>query len=151
MASRKSAARAAKKLAKKAKALHRKRKYQDAVVFYEAALRQFASGQLYYEYGNSLSGIYERLNDSARAYDIAFALGMKRPYLAIYNKACIYARQNKLEKALDAIARAIKAGYHAFKYFERDGDLANLRRDKSWQQKLAKRSPKYAAWLKRHK
>ena len=97
-----------------------------AVAKYEAALDLHATGQLYYDYANSLSNV-NRLAESLQAYAIAIALGYEHPELALYDSACAHSRMQDADGAYAALAAAIAHGYYAFGRIEKDADLAFLR------------------------
>jgi len=50
-------------------------------------------------------------------------------YIALYNLACVYSLQKKIDRAIEWLQRAIDAGYNDFGWMEKDTDLDNLRDD----------------------
>lgn len=111
---------------------------QDAAALpeYEAALRHWADGVVYYDYANSLSNI-PRLADSIRAYRIALALGHPRKQLVWFNLACAASRLQDRRQAHEALQAAVRAGYPDMGNIDSDGDLAFLRRGPEWRQQRA--------------
>lgn len=110
-----------------------------ALPFYEEAISNHATGQLYYDYANSLSNV--RLDESVKAYQIALDLRFDRPELAFYNMACAYSRMGDMEKAFGYMALAISRGYNAFEYIRQDPDLVALRKVADWEEKIRGRIP----------
>lgn len=121
--------------------LSKKKKYREAKTAFEDALELSANGEYYYEYGNTLSNIPD-LQASIEAYKIAEKLGYKRPELVLYNIACSYSRMNKAEEGYKYLALAVDRGYNAFKYIQKDPDMANLRKREDWQEKIESLVPK---------
>ncbi len=121
--------------------LKKKKKDTEAIKLYEEAIDHYAFGELLYNYGNSLSNI-PRLEDSIEAYKIAEKLGFKSPELIQYNIACSYSRLNKVEKAYQYLALAVDRGYNAFKFIQKDPDMANLRKQPEWEEKIQSLVPK---------
>lgn len=115
--------------------LYKSKKDADAIKKYEAAIDLFPSGEIYYNYANSLSNI-KRLEDSIKAYEIALKLETPRPELALYNIACSYSRLDKADNAYKYLASAVQRGYNAFEYIKKDPDMANLRKQSDWEAKL---------------
>jgi len=115
--------------------LYRQKQDEKAVQLYEEALAHHATGELYYNYGNSLSNI-SRLEDSVKAYEIANILGYIRPELVLYNSACVYSRMQNREKAYEMLAAAVDRGYNAFQYMEKDPDMEFLRSQSDWKEKI---------------
>ncbi|MCB1179136.1 MAG: hypothetical protein KDK36_16240 [Leptospiraceae bacterium] len=127
-----------------------KKKKQDAkaVELFEKAIEYYSYSELYYNYGNSLSNI-PRLEDSIKAYKIAEKLNYRRPELVQYNIACAYSRMNNIEKAYHYLALAIDRGYNAFKYIQKDPDMANLRKRPEWEEKIQSLIPKSVKFEKK--
>lgn len=120
--------------------LYRQKKDADAVKKYEEALRLHAFGELYYNYANSLSNV-DRLEDAVKAYRIAIDLHTGRQELAFYNLACAYSRLQQAEKAYSALAQAIERGYGAFTHIEKDADMAYLRSQPDWRERITALRP----------
>jgi len=74
-----------------------------------------------------------RNEDAARSYERAFELGIppgrSTRGVAWYNLACAYARLGRLDRAFEALGRAVDEGVNDRAAFEQDGDLAPLRAD----------------------
>ena len=74
-----------------------------------------------------------RNEEAARSYERAFELGIppgrSTRGVAWYNLACAYARLGRLDRAFEALGRAIDEGVNDRATFEEDGDLAPLRAD----------------------
>ncbi len=122
-------------LRKEAHALYKKKNDTEAVLKYEEAISHWANGKTYYNYGNSLSNI-DRLEDSIKAYEIALQLGYEKPEMALYNTACSYSRLKTVEPAYDFLAKAIRRGYNAFKFIEKDPDMEFLRSQPDWKERI---------------
>ncbi|MBN1869704.1 MAG: hypothetical protein JW847_03905 [Candidatus Omnitrophica bacterium] len=58
--------------------------------------------------------------------------------IVLYNLACSYSLLNEIDKAFRAFKKAIHCGYYDFEHLEQDSDLSNLRRDRRFQQYLAR-------------
>lgn len=117
-------------------ALYKRQQDAAALPEYEAALRHWADGVVYYDYANSLSNI-PRLADSLRAYRIALALGHPQLRLVHFNLACAASRLQDRRQAYEALQAAVKAGYPDMGNIDSDGDLAFLRRGPEWPQQRA--------------
>lgn len=108
-----------------------------AIVKYEEALQHYASAEIYYRYGNSLSNTI-RLKDAVKAYINAGALNYDKQYLVDYNIACALSKLHDkgalvfLEVAID------DDGYKNFDHIEKDEDLAWLRSIPEWKDWWAK-------------
>jgi tetratricopeptide (TPR) repeat protein len=74
--------------------------------------------------------------EAAAAYSEA-AKGTNERASALYNLACAEALLGEKEKALDAVARAIAAGFRSRGAYERDPDLASIRADARFGKMLA--------------
>ena len=102
-----------------------------AIAKYEEALTHYASAEIYYRYGNSLSNI-PRLEDAVKAYQIALELNYDKPGLVYYNFACVYSRMNHSKEAFANLELAINNGYKNFD--QKDEDLAWLRSQPEWKE-----------------
>ena len=102
-----------------------------AVAKYEEALTHYASAEIYYRYGNSLSNI-SRLEDAVKAYQIALNLNYDKPGLIYYNKACVLSIMHKRESAFTNLELAINNGYKNFDHIQQDEDLVWLRSQPEW-------------------
>lgn len=56
----------------------------------------------------------------------------------LYNLACSYSLLEDIDKAFRAFKKAINCGYYNFDHLEQDQDLANLRKDRRFQEYLAR-------------
>jgi len=120
--------------------LYKTGKYAEAIKAYEMAFEQYTTGQMYYNYGNSLSNL-NRLEDAIKAYSIAISLSFDHPELALYNSACAYSRLRNAESAYTLLGQAIDSGYDAFKYVESDPDMEFLRSQPDWRDKIKEMIP----------
>lgn len=133
-------------------ALYKQHKDAEAVLKYEEALKYGESAQLWYDYGNSLSNLKNRLEDSLKAYQKAVDLGFDKKHLALYNMACVESKLGKLKEAYYNLTLAVQAGYNSFKQIEKDSDLMNLRADKDWPQYFADiKAGKLDEWMEKAK
>jgi hypothetical protein len=108
-----------------------------AISKYEEALKHYASAEIYYRYGNSLSNI-PRLEDAIKAYKVAIELNYDKPYLVFYNIACVYSKMQNSKDAFANLELAIKNGYKNFSYIENDTDLTWLHSQPEWKDWWAK-------------
>lgn len=58
--------------------------------------------------------------------------------IVLYNLACSYSLLEDIDKAFRAFKKAIKRGYYDLQHLEQDDDLSNLRKDRRFQQYLAR-------------
>jgi len=58
--------------------------------------------------------------------------------IVLYNLACSYSLLKDIDKAFRAFKKAINCGYFDFEHLEQDDDLSNLRKDRRFQQYLAR-------------
>lgn len=58
--------------------------------------------------------------------------------IVLYNLACSYSLLRDIDKAFRAFKKAINCGYFDFDHLEQDEDLSNLRKDRRFQQYLAR-------------
>ncbi len=108
-----------------------------AIEKYEAALKHYASAEIYYRYGNSLSNI-PRLEDSVKAYQLAIELNYDKKYLVYYNIACAYSRMKRSIVAFAYLGLAMNNGYKNFAHIQKDEDLVFLRAQPEWPEWFAK-------------
>ncbi|MDX1961022.1 MAG: hypothetical protein SFU98_20805 [Leptospiraceae bacterium] len=140
--SREEAIAKSKSLNSKGEDLNKKKKYSEAMKLFEEAIEYHATGEVYYNYGNTLSNV-PNLKESIDAYKIADKLGgYKRPELIQYNIACSYSRMDKVEEAYKHLAFAVDRGYNAFKYIQKDSDMENLRKRQDWEERINALIPK---------
>jgi tetratricopeptide (TPR) repeat protein len=118
-------------------AYYKAKKDDLAIEKYQEALIHYASAEIYYRYGNSLSNI-PRLEDAIKAYQIAIELNYDKPYLVYYNIACIYSRMKDSKDSFVNLESAINNGYSNFSYIEKDTDLTWLRSQPEWKNWRAK-------------
>ncbi len=121
--------------------LNKQKKYSEAIQKFEEAIDYHATGELYYNYANTLSNI-PRLEDSIKAWEIANTLNYSKPELALYNIACSYSRLNQPEAAFEALAVAVDRGYSAFNFIQKDPDMENLRKRSDWKERINALLPK---------
>ena len=136
-----------KKKFQEAKKLKESKKLNQAIKEFEEILNEYADAEIYYEYGNTLSNV-PRLEDSIEAYKISERLGYKKPELVQYNIACVYSRLNKINEAYKYLSLAIDRGYSAFKYIQKDPDMANLRKEPDFEEKITALIPKSIKYTK---
>lgn len=86
--------------------------------------------------GRSLHAL-KRYPDALAAYTEA-AKGEPQRGVALYNLSCAYALSGERDKAIDAAAKAIEAGFRTKYYYESDEDLASVREDPRFKAILAK-------------
>jgi serine/threonine protein kinase/Tfp pilus assembly protein PilF len=86
------------------------------------------------------AGALSRLGESARALDWAGrALAIDPDDCGVlYNVACVYALEKKVEEAIDCLERAMTRAYWYKRWAEHDSDLDNLRDKPRFQALLAK-------------
>jgi putative intracellular protease/amidase len=77
------------------------------------------------------------LDAAIPVHEKAAALPARRTR-ALYNLACAWARKGEKEKALDALARAVDAGFADRAWIEADEDLASIAADSRFKEILAK-------------
>lgn len=76
--------------------------------------------------------------DEAIAADIEAAKGAAQRGNALYNLSCAYALAGQRDKAIEAAAGAIAAGFRTKYYYTGDADLVSVREDPRFQALLAK-------------
>jgi len=102
-----------------------------AVEAYYQALDHYASAQIYFNLGNSLSNLTGRLPDSIQAYTIAKQLDPTYPDLD-YNLACALARSGKNSDAFLSLQAAYKKG-KSLEVMRNDSDLQSIRKQENWE------------------
>ena len=55
-----------------------------------------------------------------------------------YNLACSYSLLGNLDESFKTIKKAINLGYNDFNYMNKDPDLANLKKDKRFEEIISK-------------
>lgn len=116
-------------------ALYRVKKDAEALGKYEESLRLVADSDTYYDYGNSLSNVQGRLEDSIRAYQIGIELSGSPPANLYYNLACAQSRADHTSEAIENLMIAYRLGKD-LGTMEADADLVNVRRITDWQEKV---------------
>lgn len=90
------------------------------------------SAKAYYELGN----VYmdrKQYNKALSAYDLAENLDFQPFSKILYNKACLYSLQKKLDLSSRYLEYALQAGYNNLDYIEADKDLEELRKTPKYQ------------------
>lgn len=116
-------------------ALYRVKKDAEALGKYEESLRLVADSDTYYDYGNSLSNVQGRLEDSIRAYQIGIELSGSPPANLYYNLACAQSRADHTSEAIENLMIAYRLGKD-LGTMEADADLVNVRRITDWREKV---------------
>lgn len=109
----------------------------EAVKYYEYALDNHPTSEIYYNYANSLSNI-SKLDESIKAYEIAISLNYPRKDLIFYNLACAQSRNNEIEKSLKNLKKSVLNGYFNTNNFLKDPDLQYLRNQNNWKEEYEK-------------
>ncbi|WP_167883837.1 tetratricopeptide repeat protein [Leptospira stimsonii] len=105
---------------------YKKQENANAIFEYEKALELYASGSLYYNYGNSLWNMGE-LDSAIKAYKLAELLNFERKDLLYYNLACAYSVKEIEEEAFFYLDKAVENGYKNYYHILVDEDLQFLR------------------------
>ncbi|MEW6078985.1 MAG: tetratricopeptide repeat protein [Thermodesulfobacteriota bacterium] len=108
-----------------------------AVFWYENALTLEPDRALYL---NALGNAYAdagRIGDAAEIFE-KLATQISNKATVFYNLACLYARLNEKEKALEKLQEAVENGYNNWNHLEADKDLENIS-DTTYYQTLLKR------------
>ncbi len=111
---------------------------------WEPALRAYGkviqenprNGHAWFQFGLTLHYM-GRYRDALRAYAQAVKLDFELP-VTWYNIACSHARLAQKEKAIEALEKAVEAGFEAFDYAAQDPDLAPLRGDERFEALISK-------------
>ena len=103
------------------------------IQFFEAVLKttpDFIEGLI------ALGDAYTRKGLYPKGLEIDLHLTRLRPGdpHILYNLACSYSLLNNIDAALATIKSAVERGYDRFEYLQHDSDLANLRRDRRYQE-----------------
>ncbi len=115
-------------------AFYKIKKDANAISAYEKALEVYATGSIYYNYGNSLWNMGD-LDLAIRSYEIAELLNYERKDLLYYNLACAYSRKEMEMKAFEYLDKAVENGYKNLNYFFEDPDLKPVLRTREWQKR----------------
>jgi tetratricopeptide (TPR) repeat protein len=107
------------------------------IAFYEGILRRSPD---FVEALMALADLYTRRGSFQKGLMVDERLTFLRPENpdVCYNLACSYALTGQLEKAFDAVKRAVKFGYEHLDHLESDPDLASLRADPSFRKYCAR-------------
>ncbi len=111
--------------------------------FYEGVLNKQPN---FIEALMALGDLYTRKGEFAKGLIVDQKLARLRPEDPIvhYNLACSYSLLQDIDKAFEALQKAVEKGYCDVDYMLKDRDLANLRQDKRFKQyieKLKSKSP----------
>lgn len=98
------------------------------ISFLEAVHKRCAHNRRVWE---ALGDLYTRTGrfEDGLAMDLRMAKAHPGDPMVLYNLACSYALTGHPAEALDALARAIQAGYHDADWMSRDRDLKSLHND----------------------
>jgi len=131
-----------KSISPKAKALklNMMKKYKEAEVQWINALQEYADGDIYFNFGNTLFNL-SKFESAGKAYILAIKLGYAQNYLAYYNAACAYSRLREKELGLEYLSQAIKNGYNAISHIKSDPDLKYLRKSIDIDEFISKHLP----------
>jgi tetratricopeptide (TPR) repeat protein len=105
------------------------------IQFYEKTLKESPD---FIEAMMALADLYTKKGLFREGLQIDERLARLRPEdpMVHYNLACSYSLLNDQAAALAALKNAIELGYDDFEYLYNDADLANLLKDKDFQQYL---------------
>jgi len=86
-----------------------------------------------------LGDLYTKKGLYRKGLEVDLRLVKLRPRdsVVFYNLACDYSLLNEIDKALDALRKALDLGYDDFSYLKIDKDLKNLRKDKRFDELLS--------------
>lgn len=111
--------------------LYQNQNNRAAIIKYEEALRYYPSGELYYNYGNSLANDHDYIQ-SIKAYRVAYSLSYPKTNIIYYNIACVYSLNNDTSNSYSNLLLAVINGYSNLYYLNEDQDLANLHKTPVW-------------------
>jgi tetratricopeptide (TPR) repeat protein len=82
-----------------------------------------------------LGDLYTKRGFYKKGLKVDLRLKKLRPFdpVVFYNLACDYSLLGQIDKAFEALKKAISLGYTDFEYLKRDKDLENLRKDKRFE------------------
>lgn len=129
-----------------------KKDAKGAIPLFIQAICKFPENRSYYELGNACLDAGE-LDQSLKCYEMAEKLGYEPFSKVLYNMACVYSRQGKVESAANYLEYSIQAGYTNLDHISTDKDLDSLRQEEFYYRKAITRgmrgmsNPKALFWL----
>ena len=110
------------------------------ISFYEGILHNDPG---YIEALTLLGGAYSRRGFYRKGLQVDLKLCRFRPRdpVAHYNLACSYSLLGNIDSALGSLEKTIQLGYRDLKWMNNDPDLANVRKDKRYNNLKGKVSP----------
>ncbi len=118
-------------------AFKNKKDLDSAAHYLRQSILKEPSAKAYYELGN----VYmdrKQYDKALSAYDLAENLDFQPFSKILYNKACLYSQQKKLDLSGRYLEYALQAGYNNLEYIEADADLAELRKTPKYQAAVEK-------------
>jgi Flp pilus assembly protein TadD len=105
------------------------RRFDEAVQLYQRAINGGVQNPFVYSQLAYVQLQMGKAEDAIQSYEKAFALGIPpgNRGAAYYNLACGYAKLGQKEKALDALSKAVDAGFTNRTFYETDKDFEVLR------------------------
>jgi len=99
------------------------------IKFYEGVLKNSPD---FVEALIALGDLYTKKGFYKKGLNVDLRLAKLKPDdpIIFYNLACDYSLLNEIDRAIEALKKAISLGYDDFDYLKRDRDLENLRKDK---------------------
>src|SRR6185312_2343034 len=119
------------------------RRFDESIQFYRKAIDGGVQNSFVYTQLGYVQLQAGKTEDAIQNYEKAFAVGIPPGKRGVnyYNLACGYARLGQKEKALDALNKAIDAGFNNRAFYETDKDFESLRSEVGFKQ-LLDRLPK---------
>lgn len=102
-----------------------------AKYYFLNSIYKYPTSNAYFELGN-ISFDQQKFDDAEMAYSMAEMLDFKPVSKILYNRACMYAKQEQYEKSAKYVEYAIQAGYKNIEHIEKDPDLQDLREERQW-------------------
>lgn len=118
-------------------AFKNKKNLDSAAHYLRQSILKEPSAKAYYELGN----VYmdrKQYDKALSAYDLAENLDFQPFSKILYNKACLYSQQKKLDMSSRYLEYALQAGYNNLDYIESDSDLEELRKTPKYQAAVEK-------------